>query len=48
MFGNTGSETGSAIIQAEDGGYVFVGTLNDNDIDLMMLAKINSQGKLEN
>ena len=48
MFGNTGSETGSAIIQAEDGGYVFVGTLNDNDIDLMMLVKINSQGKLEN
>ena len=49
IFGGTGNEEGVAIVQADDGGYVILGTMrNTNDRDLMVLLKINSNGELIN
>jgi len=44
IIGGTGNETGAAIVQAEDKGFVFLGTMQN----LMMLVKVNSKGELIN
>lgn len=49
IIGGTGKETGAAIVQADDGGFVFLGTMqNTNEVNLMVLVKVNSKGKLIN
>ena len=49
MFGGEGSETAKKIIQADDNGYVFIGTLeNTNDVDFIVLVKITKDGQLIN
>ena len=49
IIGGTGNETGAAIVQAEDRGFVFLGTMqNTNDVKLMMLVKTNFRGELVN
>ncbi len=49
IIGGTGNETGVAIVQAEDRGFVFLGTMqNTNEVKLMMLVKVNIKGKLVN
>lgn len=49
IIGGTGNETGSALVQAEDGGLVVLATMtNTNDVDLMMLVKLTREGKLTN
>ena len=48
-IGGTGNETGAAIVKADDGGFVFLGTMaNTNDVKLMVLGKVNSKGELIN
>jgi hypothetical protein len=49
IIGGTGNETGAAIVQADDGGYVILGTMkNTNEVNLMVLVKVNSNGELIN
>jgi len=49
IIGGTGNETGAAIVEADDGGYVFLGTMkNTNEVELMVLVKVNSKGELIN
>jgi len=49
IIGGTGSESAAAIVQADDKGFVFLGTMrNTSDINLMMLVKVNSNGELIN
>ncbi len=49
IIGGTGNETGSALVQATDGGLVILATMtNTNDVDLMMLVKLTREGKLTN
>ncbi len=49
IIGGTGTETAAAIVQADDKGFVFLGTmLNTNEVELMVLVKVNSKGKLIN
>jgi hypothetical protein len=48
-IGGIGRETGAAIKQAGDGGYIFTGTLeNVNDTKLIVLIKVNGKGELKN
>ena len=48
-IGGIGRETGAAVRQAPDGGYIFTGTLeNVNDTKLIVLVKVNSKGELKN
>ena len=48
-IGGVGKETGAAIKQAADGGFVFVGTLdNTNENKVVVLVKVNSKGELIN
>lgn len=48
-FGGTAEEYGTKIIQADDDGYVFIGTHeNPNEVDFMVLVKITKDGKLIN
>jgi hypothetical protein len=49
IIGGTGDETGAAIVQADDNGFVFLGTMkNTNDVNLMVLVKVNYKGELIN
>ena len=49
IIGGTGDETGAAIVQAEDRGFVFLGTmLNTSDVKIMVLVKVNVKGELIN
>lgn len=49
IIGGTGIETGAAIVQAEDKGFVFLGTMqNTNEVKLMVLVKMNNKGELIN
>ena len=48
-IGGTGDETGVAIVQAEDKGFVFLGTmLNTNGVKIMVLIKVNINGEMIN
>jgi hypothetical protein len=49
LIGGTGNETGVAIVQADDRGFVFLGTMqNTNEVKLMVLVKVNLKGELIN
>lgn len=49
IFGGTGDETGVAIVEAEDRGFVFLGTMhNTNDVKLMVLMKVDVNGEMIN
>ena len=48
-FGSTGSEHAVAVVPGHNGGFVMLGTLeNTNDVDLMVLVKVNNNGELIN
>ena len=49
IIGGTGNETGAAIVQADDNGFVFLGTMqNTNLVEMMVLVKVNNKGELIN
>jgi hypothetical protein len=49
IIGGTGNETGAAIVQAEDRGFVFLGTMkNTNEVNIMVLVKVDVNGELIN
>lgn len=49
IIGGTGNETGAAIVQADDRGFVFLGTMkNTNEVNIMVLVKVDVNGELIN
>jgi len=46
-FGSRFRDTGVAVRQASDGNYVVLGTTNQGNRDIIMLAKTNKKGKIE-
>ena len=49
FIGGTGDESGSALVQADDRGFVFLGTMeNTNKVKIMVLVKVNIRGELIN
>ena len=49
IIGGTGNEEGVAIVQANDRGFVFLGTmLNTNGVKMMVLVKVDVRGELIN
>jgi hypothetical protein len=49
FIGGTGEESGSALVQADDRGFVFLGTMeNTNKVKIMVLVKVNIRGELIN
>jgi hypothetical protein len=49
IIGGTGNETGVAIVQSDDQGFVFLGTMqNTNEVKMMVLVKVNLKGELIN
>jgi len=49
IIGGTGDETGAAIVQAEDRGFVFIGTMhNTSDVKIMVLMKVDVNGNMIN
>lgn len=49
IIGGTGDETGAALVQADDRGFVFLGTMkNTNEVNIMVLVKVDVNGELIN
>ena len=49
FIGGTGDETGAAMVQADDRGFVFLGTMeNTNKVKFMVLVKVNIRGEMIN
>lgn len=46
-FGSRFRDTGAAVRQASDGGYVVLGTSNQGSLNILVLCKANKNGKIE-